>query len=363
MAGFFSAMIGSVAAASVAAPQVITKVLAFFGVSSSASTPKVYEWLPDVGYGSLISNGPVSFYQGAQDGTTISPSGNMIAYATAVSPYVVVIRVSKDGYGTAFSNPATLPTGYGRGIGWGPNSDVLAVGHSTAPYVTTYPVNSSTGFGTKYANPATAFGSSGYGLHWTPDGNELGFAGSVAPRWCVYNWSNASGFGTRQTNSYSDISIAAQAGKWNSTGTKFISGGSQSGNYGPMYLDHSVGNGFSSTVFPGTQAAGTIYSPRFNKNNNAVVAGHSNSPYIAAYPWSNSTGWGTKYSNPASLPANYTSGSTYTPSGTDVVTSVISNPNGATAWKWTDASGFGTKYSNPASAPGYTRGCEVQGYY
>lgn len=360
MAGFHHMMLSAVSSAAPA----ITKVIAFFGVSSTATTPPAYEWIPDSGYGTKLANGPTSFVQVSNDGTEISKDGTMMAYATSASPYIVVIRVSKDGYGTAFSNPASLPAGTGRSIGFGPNNDVVTVGHQTSPYISTYPISYATGFGTKYANPGTAVPSTPYGSRFTSKGNELGIAGSVTPRWNVYAWSNATGYGTRYSNSYSELSIAAQGGYWNSTGTKYISGGSQAGNYGPMYFDHVEGGGFTSMVFPGTQVPGTIYGTRFNKSNNALVTGHSTTPFISAYQWDNTTGFGTKYANPATLATNYTIGSSFTPSETDVVSGVVQNPNNVTAWKWSNANGFGTKYANPATAPGtYVRGCEVYGYY
>jgi len=85
----------------------------------------------------------------------------------------------------------------------------------------------------------------------------------------------------------------------------------------------------------------------------AYTAGTSATPWIWAYPWNDSTGFGTKYANPASLPTNNTTsavplGVTFNPSGTAIAMGGASSPF-IHAYPW--SSGFGTKYANPASVP------------
>lgn len=75
-----------------------------------------------------------------------------------------------------------------------------------------------------------------------------------------------------------------------------------------------------------------------------VVALNNYSPYVVAYKWSNTTGFGTKYSNPATLPGSSTS-IAFSPTGNVVAV-------GKYVYKWTYASGFGTLYTIPASLTG-----------
>ena len=63
------------------------------------------------------------------------------------------------------------------------------------------------------------------------------------------------------------------------------------------------------------------------------------------YPWS-SSGFGTKYSDPTSLPIFWTyGGCVFSPDGTDLAMAHAFNPS-VTTYPWS-SSGFGSKYSNP----------------
>ena len=81
-----------------------------------------------------------------------SPDGTTIAVAHGVTPYISVYPFSA-GFGTKYSNPATLPAGNGQAVVFSPDGATIAVAHSTTPFISVYPF--SAGFGTKYADPAT----------------------------------------------------------------------------------------------------------------------------------------------------------------------------------------------------------------
>jgi hypothetical protein len=105
-----------------------------------------------------------------------------------------------------------------------------------------------------------------------------------------------------------------------------------------------------------------VYAVRFNPTNTAMSAGHSITPFISAYQWNNTSGLGTKYGNPASLPPNFATTAPFSVSGTDLIVSATTTL--PIAYKWTDASGFGTRYSNasPAMSSSF-RGGALQGFY
>ena len=79
-----------------------------------------------------------------------------------------------------------------------------------------------------------------------------------------------------------------------------------------------------------------------------IAVAHTNAPNITAYPWSNS-GFGTKYANPASLPANHGNGVAFTPAGDAIAVAHATTPY-ISAYPWS-SSGFGTKFANPATSP------------
>ena len=72
-------------------------------------------------------------------------------------------------------------------------------------------------------------------------------------------------------------------------------------------------------------------------------------PFIEAYEWTNTGGFGTKYSNPSTLPAGGANAVAFSPSGNDIAVAHNNSPD-ISVYPWS-SSGFGTKYSNPSTTP------------
>ena len=90
-----------------------------------------------------------------------------VVVAHGTTPFVTAYPwTSGTGFGTKYSNPATLPTGDGYGVAFQGSADV-AISHAATPYVTAYPWTSGTGFGTKYTDPATLPPNTGLGVAFT----------------------------------------------------------------------------------------------------------------------------------------------------------------------------------------------------
>ena len=87
--------------------------------------------------------------------TGSAASTTTLGVSQSSTPFLSLYPWSSNGFGTKYSNPATLPTGSGNGIAFTSTSNAVAVAHSTTPFITAYPWNAGTGFGTKYTNPAT----------------------------------------------------------------------------------------------------------------------------------------------------------------------------------------------------------------
>jgi len=86
----------------------------------------------------------------------------------------------------------------------------------------------------------------------------------------------------------------------------------------------------------------------------AIAVAHAGSPYITAYPWGDSTGFGTKFSNPSTLPGSLSGrGVDFSPTGDAIAVAHSSSPY-VTAYPWSDSTGFGTKFSNPSTLPSNT---------
>ena len=158
---------------------------------------------------------------------------------------------SSTGFGTKYSDPATLPTGLGSGLDiTTTNTQLVASQGSVSPYVYAYDISSS-GFGSKYSNPSTLPTAAVGGI--TLNSNDTAVIVNQATTPIAYAWSG-SGFGSK----YSDPST--------STGT------------GPTQVS------------------------MFSNDSVVFCSWTGSSPYVRAYAWTNAGGWGSAYSDPSSLP-------------------------------------------------------------
>jgi hypothetical protein len=225
--------------------------------------------------------------------------------------------------------------------------EVIAMG-GTSP-IRAIRWSSSTGFGTRYTNPATS--QNGVNdVAFSPNGNFIASTHGATPFVRAYPWSN-SGFGAI----YSNPSTLPN-------GTDF--GGGAEVAFSPDNSCIAVAN--STTPFvtaypwsasgfgtkyanPATLPAGRGLGISFNPVDSSIAVAHATTPFVTAYPWS-ASGFGTKYANPATLPTSQGMAVTFNSSGNAVAVSMAvgNNPLGVYAWS---ASGFGTRYTNPAIMP------------
>ena len=81
---------------------------------------------------------------------------------------------------------------------------------------------------------------------------------------------------------------------------------------------------------------------------NFIAVAHATTPYITAYPWP-SSGFGTKFANPGTLPVSHAYGVAFSPAGTEIAVAHATTPF-ITAYPWS-SSGFGTKFADPGTLP------------
>lgn len=263
----------------------------------------VYNWNDTTGFGTKYTN-PATLPTASAISTTWSGNGNDVFYSTQDATRIFAYPFSS-GYGTKYANPATLPTSTGFGLSYNTVQNAIAIGTGASPFIQAYPWTSGTGFGTKYANPSPAQAAAGNrGVNFSPDGAYLAtnYANSAAPSYFgnVYPWS--SGFGT-----------------------------------------------------PYVQVLGRINgegSVAFNPTSDALIYAGNGSPTLDGYPWS-ALGFGTKYSNPASAPSgtvSYGQDIAFSKSGAAFAIGVNATPF-VEAYPFNKTTGYGTKYSNPATLP------------
>lgn len=208
-----------------------------------------------------------------------------------------------------------------------------------------YKWNNTNGFGPKYSEPVTS-GSSQQGAAFSPTSNALVMGGANS-KLRAWQWSS-SGYGTQYTDSSTIQSIASIYDIAFSPDGNYVFCCGQSGAYIAAY-PWSYSTGFGTKYTNVTPTVGQQISKiAINPTSNAVVFAGYQSTSIGGYKFS-SSGFGTKYSDPASLPAKDAWGIGFLDNGATVVAATEGTP-GVHAWQFTQASGFGTKYANPSTS-------------
>ncbi len=111
-------------------------------------------------------------------------ASKLLAVVHSTSPYLTVYNVS-GATPTKITNPITLPTGTGLGVAFSPDGSKIAVGHMTSPYLTVYNVNGDAL--TKIPNPNTLPTGTSNDISFNPDGTKLAVSHGSSPYLTVYN--------------------------------------------------------------------------------------------------------------------------------------------------------------------------------
>ena len=319
-----------------------------------STTPfmSVYDWNDSTGFGSKYAN-PATIPTGAAYRAVFNPSNTAISVANEVSPYVNLYPWSASGFGTKYSNPATLPTGAGFSTTWSGTGNDVFYSAQDATRIYAYPFSS--GFGTKYANPATLPTTTPQGISYNTVANVIAITSSTTPFIQAYPWS--SGFGTKYAN---PSTLPTAAGR----GLSF----SPNGSYLAEGIANSAAPSYFGIVWPWSSGFGTAYaqtlsqiggegSVTFNPTSDALIwAGNGSvggsGQYLDGFAWS-ASGYGTRYSNPASLPSNYVTSPNsigFSKSGAAFAIGIQTTPF-VEAYPFDKTTGYGTKFSNPATLP------------
>lgn len=290
---------------------------------------------------------PGTLPTGGVNGITWNNDSTLVALAHQTSPFVSVYDWSNaTGFGSKYTNPGTLPAGIGNSVAWSPDNAFLAVTHLTTPFISVYPW--SNGFGTKVTDPTgLPAGTQGQDAKWSPDGLYIGMANNVGgggdKQVNCWNWSSA-GFGAKVT-SPTPLPTAANTIEWSPDNSYVAVGGTTS----PFIYVYPWNGSFGAQVAnPGTlpsNQAHVAWSP----DGLSIAASSLGSVFIYAYPWTNGA-FGTKYTDPSTLPAGAGSRVRFSPDSRFIAVSHTNSPF-LTVYSWISGTGFNGKLDDPAVLP------------
>ena len=283
------------------APNSKTVGVSAYGTPFGNAT-KFWEFNPTLGtYGSAYGTSPSGVT--SANGMAYNPLGTDIAIAHTPSPWLSIYPwTDATGFGTKYANMATVPsTNGGTQVDFNPTGTAVGWVGGTSAHMKAWPWTSGTGFGTGYSDPAT-MPSSGGDIRYSPDGTDIFVISGSSPYALAYPWS--SGFGTKYADPATLPSAAPKGVSVSKTGGAVIynsAGGAVLDAY--PWVSHAWGTRFTNPTLTGVSRS---YSADFSGAGGAFVLGFgiTISPYIKGFAWSDSTGFGSAYSNPATLPVD-----------------------------------------------------------
>jgi hypothetical protein len=309
----------------------------------------VYSWSSLLGFGARLSN-PTSMPANRPNGVHINKTGSLLAATDDgdsgqnVYPLTSII-------GTRFTKPTALVTR--SDIQFSPESTAIIASDIISPYIHAWAW--SEGFGAKYSNPSVLPTAQGKNIAFSPNGNFITATGYSLRYPIAYGWS-LSGFGTRYTGPFSmlptstnqyGIDVApdngavavAHVGSPYVTAVRFSASG-----FGTRYT-------FPSTV-PSSGSSSYANCVRFSPDGAYIAVGTQSSPYAHIYNWTTGGGFGVKLSAPSPTPPNVPASCAW---GYDTGC-IAFNSNPSTGYPvplhiYRFAGSFGSRYSDPAILP------------
>jgi hypothetical protein len=339
------------------------------GFTNETHTTAVFPWTKSGGFGNQL-NSSTFIYPNRSVGTapqiSFSPDKGALVAVHSDAPHATAVDWDA-GYGSKYTNPSTAIGGsYGEGLAFHPNGDYLAVGSSGAPYLQVYDWSDASGWGARKSNSWNP-NSTVNNLAWHPDGGWLVAVTQASQRWNAVKWTGSS-LTTRYEppNDPWPRGIAYRT-SFNNAGTYVAVGAFNSTSNSPYRLNvrqfnaASAGNPFGTgvTINLPDSVGTTVYDVKWTPDDNALVILTNVSPYIHAYAWSNSTGLGSKFSNPSVSASNRPTDIAFNTDG-DVVFISTNDSVMLEAYEFSSSTGFGSKYSSPTLS-GYTSLSEGSG--
>lgn len=270
------------------------------------------------------------------------------------SPYITAYHWDDaTGWGSKYSAPGSTPPAvcYTYGYSGDNDSGDAVVAHQNSPYVSAYPWSTIDGWGTKYSDPATTPGANCWTCDMHPDGDAIVLASGSSPYVHAYAWS--SGFGSKYSNPASGPNNWQWAAAFSGPGTDVACGG-QSLLSGPNLYGWpwSSASGFGTKYTSPSQYGGQITELSFNLMDYSISAAHLGAfgalP-ISAHAFTPGVGFGSRYSDPASYDTGLCEAVSFAFGGDDVGVGGSTYPY-QNFWTW--SSGFGSKYAQPATLTG-----------
>ena len=208
------------------------------------------------------------------------------------------------------ANPGTLPTGDGHGVSYSPDSVYMAVGHTSAPFITIYKRIGA--LYSKLANPGFVPSSNAEGTAFSSDGVYMAVAHDTTPFVTIYK--RAADVFTKLTNPTTlpggtghDVAFSED--------TTYLAVANTSGV--PLVIYKRAGDVFTKLADPATLPTGNGFSVAFSADGTYLAVGSTGATNLSIYKRAGDVF--TRLADPAVLPNGNVLGVSFTPDGNYLV--------------------------------------------
>lgn len=234
---------------------------------------------------------------------------------------------------------------------------VVFFGHCTgAPHVIAYPFSVEDGYGDAYDLPVVPTNAPGYTMFVSSSGQTVILGSDDAPYVLVYPFDKVNGFGQLIPGITEFVSPSRGCAYHPERRAVLLYEQSSTPSIRayPLTDGSAIGSKYSDPVSLPPSILGSE-KLMWHPSGDAVLAINTNaSPFYYAYPFSLTSGFGAKFSDPVSLPTGSLNNTTIRNSGMTVLAGTNSQSPWIFAYRFDPATGFGTKYANPATLPSTT---------
>lgn len=255
----------------------------------SGTTPFIQGWALDRGVasGTAFTN-PGTLPTGAGQCIAMHPSGFFVGVGHTTTPFMSIYDLlatgTSYGYGAKATNPVTLPAAQVNALAWCDQGDYIAAASQTTPFIQVWSwVNGI--FGTASTNPSTLpaggpAGQLGHGIAWRPQGDYIAMAMTASPFLYVVPFDRATGaFGTALT--INALASAATSVAWTPCGQYLVV--TNNASPGLYVFDFSTGTiGTPMTFSPGSSPGAAVNDVVIHPNGETCYVG-LNTAVISQY--------------------------------------------------------------------------------
>lgn len=241
--------------------------------------------------GSNNYNNPVTLPTGAGQCVDVSPSGLHAVVGHTTTPFMSVYLMGQRTL-TKVTNPVTLPAAQVNAVAFSPTGDFIASGCQTTPFIRVWPFDTVSGFGTAVTNPGTLPaggppGSLGKGICWHPAGTFIAMTMATAPFLVVYPFNRNTGTLGTPTTPFATGAPAATLNcvQWSPCGNYLLAGGT-AGTFLYIY-DMSAGAGLPSSApitFDGSNPGIQVNDITIAPSGEYFILALNTTPFIKQYP-------------------------------------------------------------------------------